>query len=141
MRNLVIVESPAKAKTIAKYLGKDYSVIASFGHIRELPSKDGSVEPDKDFAMHYQVSSKSTKHVSEIAKLAKNSDKIILAPDPDREGESIAWHIVEVLKQKKIINNKTLIERVVFNAITKNSVIEAIKKPRKMRGFFMIIRI
>ena len=132
MRNLVIVESPAKAKTIAKYLGKDYSVIASFGHIRELPSKDGSVEPDKDFAMHYQVSSKSTKHVSEIAKLAKNSDKIILAPDPDREGESIAWHIVEVLKQKKIINDKTLIERVVFNAITKNSVIEAIKKPRKI---------
>jgi len=132
MRNLVIVESPAKAKTIAKYLGKDYSVIASFGHIRDLPSKDGSVEPDKDFAMHYQVSSKSTKHVSEIAKLAKNSDKIILAPDPDREGESIAWHIVEVLKEKKIINSKTPIERVVFNAITKSSVVEAIKKPRQI---------
>ncbi len=132
MRNLVIVESPAKAKTIAKYLGKDYSVIASFGHIRDLPSKDGSVEPEKDFEMHYQVSPKSTKHVSEIAKFAKNSDKIILAPDPDREGESIAWHIVEVLKQKKIINDKMPVERVVFNAITKNSIVEAIKKPRKI---------
>lgn len=153
MTNLVIVESPAKAKTIEKYLGKKYRVVASFGHIRELPSKEGSVEPENNFLMHYQVGSRSNKYVSEIAKLAKEADKIILAPDPDREGESIAWHIIEVLKQKKAISEdsynsalstssedlskesgvkKVKIERVVFNAITKNSIIEAIEKPRKI---------
>ncbi|MBU6338824.1 MAG: type I DNA topoisomerase [Rickettsiales bacterium] len=132
MKNLLIVESPAKAKTIAKYLGKDYQVAASFGHIRDLPSKDGSVEPDNDFLMHYQVSPKSTKHVSDIVAKAKECDKLILAPDPDREGESIAWHVLEVLKKKKAITAKTEVERVVFNAITKNSVIEAIKHPRQI---------
>ncbi len=132
MKNLLIVESPAKAKTIGKYLGKDYQVLASFGHIRDLPSKDGSVDPNHDFAMNYQISTKSTKHVSEIVARSKASQKIILAPDPDREGESIAWHILEVLKQKKAINKDTKIERVVFNAITKNSVLEAIKKPRQI---------
>jgi DNA topoisomerase-1 len=132
MKNLLIVESPAKAKTIGKYLGKDYQVVASFGHIRDLPSKDGSVEPDKNFTMHYQVSIKSTKHVKDIIDKAKNCDKIILAPDPDREGESIAWHILEVLKTKKAISSSTKVERVVFNAITKNSVLEAISKPREL---------
>jgi DNA topoisomerase-1 len=97
MKNLLIVESPAKAKTIGKYLGKDYHVLASFGHIRDLPSKDGSVEPDKGFAMNYQISAKSTKHVKDMVDKAKECEKIILAPDPDREGESIAWHILEVL--------------------------------------------
>lgn len=132
MKNLLIVESPAKAKTIGKYLGSDYEVLASFGHIRDLPSKDGSVEPDNDFAMHYEVSAKSSKHVKEIVDKAKNCQKLILAPDPDREGESIAWHILEVLKAKKAIKSTTKVERVVFNAITKNSVIEAIKNPRSI---------
>jgi DNA topoisomerase I len=132
MKNLLIVESPAKAKTIGKYLGKDYQVLASFGHIRDLPSKDGSVEPSNDFAMHYQVSTKSSKHVKEIIDSAKSCDKLILAPDPDREGESIAWHILEVLKQKKAIKTSVKVERVVFNAITKNSVLEAIKNPRSI---------
>lgn len=132
MKNLLIVESPAKAKTIGKYLGADYKVLASFGHIRDLPSKNGSVEPDKDFAMHYEVSSKSSKHVKEIVDAAKNSQKILLAPDPDREGESIAWHVLEMLKQKKALKTATKIERVVFNAITKNSILEAIKNPRQI---------
>jgi DNA topoisomerase-1 len=132
MKNLLIVESPAKAKTIGKYLGKDYEVIASFGHIRDLPSKNGSVEPDKNFAMHYQVSSRSSKYVKAIVDKAKNCEKLILAPDPDREGESIAWHVAEVLKQKKIINSKTKVERVVFNSITKNSILKAIENPRKI---------
>ena len=130
MKNLLIVESPAKAKTIGKYLGKDYEVLASFGHIRDLPSKEGSVDPKNDFAMLYEVSSKSSKNVKAIVDSAKICQKIILAPDPDREGESIAWHILEVLKQKKALKAGTKVERVVFNAITKNSVIEAIKNPR-----------
>ena len=132
MKNLLIVESPAKAKTIGKYLGKDYKVLASFGHIRDLPSKDGSVEPDKNFAMHYQVSTRSAKHVKEIVDAAKACSKLILSPDPDREGESIAWHVLEVLKAKKALKASTKIERVVFNAITKNSVLEAIKAPREI---------
>ncbi len=129
-KNLLIVESPAKAKTIEKYLGKDYKVLASFGHVRDLPSKNGSVEPDNDFAMNYEVSAKSSKHVKEIIDSAKSCSKLILAPDPDREGESIAWHVLEVLKQKKAIKASTKVERVVFNAITKNSILEAIKNPR-----------
>ena len=132
MKNLLIVESPAKAKTISKYLGAGYSVIASFGHIRDLPSKDGSVDTKKNFEMHYEVSSKASKQVKLIVDKAKSCQKIILAPDPDREGESIAWHILEVLKQKKAIKSSTKIERVVFNAITKNSILEAIKNPRQI---------
>jgi len=132
MKNLLIVESPAKAKTIGKYLGSDYKVMASFGHIRDLPSKDGSVEPDNDFKMHYQVSPKSTKHVKEIVDAAKSAGKLLLAPDPDREGESIAWHVLEILKQKKALKASTKVERVVFNAITKNSVLDAIKNPREI---------
>ncbi len=129
-KNLLIVESPAKAKTIGKYLGSDYKVLASFGHVRDLPSKNGSVDPNNDFAMSYEVSSKSTKHVKEIVDAAKTCNKLILAPDPDREGESIAWHILEVLKAKKAVKSATKVERVVFNAITKNSIVEAIKSPR-----------
>jgi DNA topoisomerase-1 len=113
-------------------LGKDYEVIASFGHIRDLPSKTGSVEPDNDFAMHYEVSTKSAKYAKAIVDRAKGCDKIILAPDPDREGESIAWHIAEVLRQKKAITSKTKIERVVFNSITKTSILEAVKNPREI---------
>lgn len=130
MKNLLIVESPAKAKTIEKYLGKDYKVLASFGHIRDLPSKNGSVDPDNDFAMNYEISSKSTKHVRAIVDLAKKCEKLILAPDPDREGEAIAWHVLEALKQKKALKKDTPVERVVFNSITKSAVTEAIKKPR-----------
>jgi DNA topoisomerase-1 len=132
MKNLLIVESPAKAKTIGKYLGKDYEVVASFGHVRDLPSKTGSVEPDNDFALHYKISDKAAKYVKAIIDKAKNCDKLILAPDPDREGESIAWHVYEVLKQKKAINSKTKVERVIFNSITKKSILEAIKHPREI---------
>ncbi len=129
---LVIVESPAKAKTINKYLGKDFKVKASFGHIRDLPSKDGSVRPNEDFAMDYEISSKSTKHVKEISDAAKDAESIYLASDPDREGEAIAWHVVEVLKQKKAIKKNTKIYRVAFNEITKKAVTEAINNPREI---------
>ncbi len=130
MTNLLIVESPSKAKTIAKYLGSDYVVLASFGHVRDLPSKNGSVDPEKNFAMNYQIADAAKKHINEIVKVAKNCDKIILAPDPDREGESIAWHVLEVLKEKKALKKTTQIQRVVFNTITKNSILAAIKNPR-----------
>lgn len=127
---LVIVESPAKAKTIKKYLGKGYEVLASFGHIRDLPSKNGSVLPDKDFEMDYQISSQSVKHVKEIADNAKSAEVIYLATDPDREGESISWHIVEVLKEKKALKHKPEIYRIVFNEITKKAVNYAVANPR-----------
>lgn len=126
---LVIVESPAKAKTINKYLGSDYKVLASFGHIRDLPSKDGSVDPDHDFAMTWELSSGGKKHLSDIIKAVKDCDTIILASDPDREGEAIAWHILEELTAHKAIKGKK-IERVVFHEITKHAVTEAIKNPR-----------
>lgn len=132
MTNLVIVESPAKAKTINKYLGNDYNVLASFGHVRDLPSKDGSVQPDHDFAMTYEVDDESKKHVSAIAKAAKNSDKLILATDPDREGEAISWHILEALKESKALSKKLEVERVVFNEITKKAILEAMKHPRQI---------
>ncbi|SFZ81962.1 DNA topoisomerase-1 [Devosia enhydra] len=126
---LVIVESPAKAKTINKYLGKDYEVLASFGHIRDLPSKDGSVLPDDDFAMSWEIDAGSKKHVAEIARAVKEADEIILASDPDREGEAIAWHVLDVLREKKAIKDKP-VSRVVFNAITKSAITEAMKHPR-----------
>ena len=129
--NLVIVESPAKAKTIEKYLGKDYKVLASFGHVRDLPSKTGSVRPDEDFAMDWSVDTKSKTRINDIVKALKNSDKLILATDPDREGEAISWHLLEVLNKKKALKDKQ-IERVVFNAITKKSVTDAIKAPREL---------
>ena len=112
---LVIVESPAKAKTINKYLGNDYKVIASFGHIRDLPSKNGSVLPEKDFAMKYEISDKSSKYVNEIIKSAKNASEIYLATDPDREGESISWHVMEVLKSKKVIEDDNKFKSIDFN--------------------------
>ena len=127
--NLVIVESPAKAKTINKYLGKDYLVLASYGHIRDLPSKNGSVDPEKKFKMLWEIDSFSKKYLKEITNAAENSTKIILATDPDREGEAIAWHVKEVLEAKKLLKGKDL-ERVVFNEITKTAILEAIKNPR-----------
>ena len=128
---LVIVESPAKAKTINKYLGKDYQVLASFGHIRDLPSKDGSVNPDDGFAMTWELSSGGKKRLADIVKALKDADTLILASDPDREGEAIAWHILEELKSKKVLKGKK-IERVVFHEITKSAVTEAIKNPRSI---------
>jgi DNA topoisomerase I len=127
--HLVIVESPAKAKTINKYLGRDYQVIASFGHVRDLPAKDGSVDPDADFAMLWDVDAKSAKRLADIAKAAKDADRVILATDPDREGEAISWHVLEVLKAKRVLKD-TPIERVVFNAITKSAIQDAMKNPR-----------
>ena len=126
---LVIVESPAKAKTINKYLGNDYKVLASFGHIRDLPSKDGSVDPDNDFNMSWELSSGGKKRLNDIVIAVKDCDTIVLASDPDREGEAIAWHILEELKERKKIKDKK-IERVVFHEITKSAVTEAIKNPR-----------
>ena len=129
--NLVIVESPAKAKTINKYLGKDYLVLASYGHIRDLPSKNGSVDPENKFEMQWEIDSFSKKYLKEITNAAEDSDKIILATDPDREGEAIAWHVKKVLESKKLLKGKNL-ERVVFNEITKNAILEAIKNPREI---------
>jgi DNA topoisomerase I len=127
--NLLVVESPAKAKTINKYLGSDYTVLASYGHVRDLPAKDGSVKPEEDFAMSWDVDAKAAKRLSDIAEAAKKSDRIILATDPDREGEAISWHVLEVLQKKKVLKDKK-VERVVFNAITKSAVTEAMKSPR-----------
>ena len=129
--NVVVVESPAKAKTINKYLGKDYQVLASYGHIRDLPAKDGSVRPDDDFAMSWEMDSKSSKRLSDIATALKGADKLILATDPDREGEAISWHVLEVLRRKGALKDKA-IERVVFNAITKSAVTDAISHPRQI---------
>ena len=129
--NLVIVESPAKAKTINKYLGKNYLVLASYGHIRDLPSKNGSVDPENKFKMLWEVDSFSKKYLKEITNAVEGSDKIILATDPDREGEAIAWHVKEYLVSKKILKDKVL-ERVVFNEITKNAILKAIENPRQI---------
>lgn len=128
---LVVVESPAKAKTINKYLGSDYKVLASYGHIRDLPSKDGSVDPDNDFAMTWEFSPVGKKHLNDIIAALKDCDTLILASDPDREGEAIAWHILEELKEKKKLNGKK-IERVVFHEITKSAVKEGIENPREI---------
>ena len=128
---VVIVESPAKVKTINKYLGKGYEVYASFGHIRDLPSKDGSVDPDDDFAMIWDVDTKSAQRMSVIAKAVKASDGVILATDPDREGEAISWHVLEVLKTKKVLKD-VKVSRVTFNALTKTAVTEAMAKPRQI---------
>ena len=131
--NLVIVESPAKAKTINKYLGDNYTVLASYGHIRDLPSKNGSVDPDEKFKMIWEVDSFSKKYLKEITDVAKKSDKIILATDPDREGEAIAWHVKEYLDEKKLLKDKK-IERVVFNEITKKAVTNGIDNPRNIES-------
>ena len=127
--NVVVVESPAKAKTINKYLGPGYTVLASYGHVRDLPSKDGSVKPDDDFAMSWEVDPKSAKRLADIADALKGADGLILATDPDREGEAISWHVLEVLNRKKAVKDAK-VQRVVFNAITKTAVTEAMKHPR-----------
>jgi DNA topoisomerase I len=129
--NVLIVESPGKVKAINKYLGSNYKVLASFGHIRDLPSKDGSVKPDEDFAMTWDVDARAASKIKDIAAAVKDADKLILATDPDREGEAISWHILEVLREKKLLKDLP-IERVAFNAITKSAVLEAIAHPRKI---------
>jgi DNA topoisomerase I len=128
---VVIVESPSKAKTINRYLGKDYDVYASFGHVRDLPAKDGSVDPDNDFAMLWEVDGKASKRLSEIAGAVKDAERVILATDPDREGEAISWHIYEILKGKRVLKDKR-VDRVVFNAVTKEAVIDAMRHPREI---------
>ena len=127
--NVVIVESPAKAKTINKYLGPDYKVLASYGHVRDLPSKDGSVLPNSDFAMSWAVDGKSEKHVKAMADAVRGADRLYLATDPDREGEAISWHIQEVLKARRVLKDVD-VKRVVFNEVTRNAVLEAFRKPR-----------
>ena len=127
--NVVVVESPAKAKTINKYLGPGYKVLASFGHVRDLPAKDGSVLPDQDFEMVWEVDSASQKRIKDIADAVKSSDALFLATDPDREGEAISWHVLDVLKKKRVIGDKP-VKRVVFNAITKKAVLDAMANPR-----------
>ncbi|CAH1649199.1 DNA topoisomerase 1 [Hyphomicrobiales bacterium] len=126
---LLVVESPAKAKTINKYLGSDYEVVASFGHIRDLPAKDGSVEPENDFAMKWEIEGRGAKQVAEIARAVKGAEKLILATDPDREGEAISWHVLEALNQKKVLKGIP-VERVTFNAVTKDAVQKALANPR-----------
>jgi len=129
---VVVVESPAKAKTINKYLGSDYTVLASYGHVRDLPAKNGSVEPDDDFAMTWEVGADSRKHVKAIADALKDDNALILATDPDREGEAISWHLQEALTKRRSIKKDTAVSRVTFNAITKDAVAEAMKNPRQV---------
>ena len=132
-KHLLIVESPAKAKTINKYLGKDFTVLASYGHVRDLVPKEGAVDPDNEFAMSYALIDKNEKHVEAIAKAAKGADDIFLATDPDREGEAISWHIAEILKERGLLKDKPL-HRVVFTEITPRAIKEAMTKPRQIAG-------
>ena len=127
---LVIVESPAKAKTIEKYLGGDYHVLASYGHVRDLPAKDGSVDPDQGFAMEWENYGDKARQLKAITDEAKKADRLILATDPDREGEAISWHVLEVLKSKKALPKD--VARVTFNAITKQAVTQAMASPRDL---------
>ncbi len=131
--NVVVVESPAKAKTINKYLGRDYKVVASYGHIRDLPAKDGSVLPDSDFAMSWEVDGKSEKHIREIAEALRGADRLFLATDPDREGEAISWHVREVLQARRALKDVD-VKRVVFNEVTRTAVLEAFRHPREIDG-------
>jgi len=130
-KNLVIVESPAKAKTIKKYLGKGFEVLASYGHVRDLIPKEGAVLPDEDFAMKYQLIDRNARHVDAIVKALKKSDTLYLATDPDREGEAISWHLYELLKDRKALKNKE-VHRVVFHEITKRAVNDAVESPREL---------
>ena len=132
-KHLLIVESPAKAKTINKYLGKDFTVLASYGHVRDLVPKEGAVDPDNGFAMRYDLIDKNEKHVDAIAKAAKGADDIFLATDPDREGEAISWHIAEILKERGLLKDKPL-HRVVFTEITPRAIKEAMTQPRQIAG-------
>src|SRR5580658_8120707 len=128
---VVVVESPAKAKTINKYLGNGYRVVASYGHVRDLPAKDGSVLPDADFAMSWEVDGKSEKHMKNIVQAMRGADGLFLATDPDREGEAISWHVQEVLKSRRALKDVD-VKRVVFNEVTKNAVVEAFRRPREI---------
>jgi DNA topoisomerase-1 len=130
--NVVVVESPAKAKTINKYLGRDYKVIASYGHVRDLPAKDGSVLPDADFAMSWEVDGRSEKHMKAIAEAVRGADKLFLATDPDREGEAISWHVREILKARRALKKHVDVKRVVFNAVTRDAVLDAFRHPREI---------
>jgi DNA topoisomerase-1 len=132
-KNLVIVESPAKAKTISKYLGKDFEVLASYGHVRDLVPKEGAVDPDSSFAMKYQIIERNEKHVNAIVRALKKADALYLATDPDREGEAISWHLIELLKEKKALNDKP-VHRVVFHEITEHAVQDAVDSPRDLSG-------
>ena len=129
---VVVVESPAKAKTINKYLGSNYTVLASYGHVRDLPPKDGSVDTENEFDMTWEIANDSRKHVKAIADALKNDNELILATDPDREGEAISWHLQEALTKRRSIKKDTPVSRVVFNAITKTAVTEAMKNPRQV---------
>src|SRR5437879_5696584 len=129
--NVVVVESPAKAKTINKYLGSDYTVLASYGHVRDLPAKDGSVRPDDDFSMSWEVDGRGEKRMKEIAQALKGADHLFLATDPDREGEAISWHVEEVLRQRNALKGID-VKRVVFNEVTKNAVLDAFRHPREL---------
>jgi len=129
--DVVVVESPAKAKTINKYLGSGYTVLASFGHVRDLPAKDGSVRPDEDFAMSWQVSDRAAPRISEIAKALKGAEHLYLATDPDREGEAISWHVEQVLREKGALDNVD-VKRVVFHEVTKDAVLDAVRHPREL---------
>ncbi|MEL6999930.1 MAG: DNA topoisomerase, partial [Pseudomonadota bacterium] len=129
---VVVVESPAKAKTINGYLGKDFTVLASFGHVRDLPAKDGSVDTDAGFEMKWEIDAKSQKHVRAIADALKDDDRLILATDPDREGEAISWHLLEALRKRRAVKKTTDVQRVVFNAITRTAVTDAMKNPREI---------
>ena len=129
--NLVIVESPAKAKTIKKYLGKDFEVLASYGHVRDLVPKEGAVDPSKKFAMKYDIIERNEKHVAAISRALKKSKFLYLATDPDREGEAIAWHLRELLEARGELESKT-VHRVAFYEITRNAVRQAIEEPREL---------
>ncbi|HEB80850.1 MAG TPA: DNA topoisomerase I, partial [Chromatiales bacterium] len=130
-KNLVIVESPAKAKTIKKYLGKGFEVLASYGHVRDLVPKGGAVDPDHDFAMEYQMIERNERHVAAIAKAARSADALYLATDPDREGEAISWHLYELLRARKVADSKP-VHRVVFHEITQRAINEAVAHPREL---------
>lgn len=131
-KNLVIVESPAKAKTIKKYLGKDFEVLASYGHVRDLVPKEGAVDPEHDFAMKYQPIEKNLRHVEAIAKAVAKADALYLATDPDREGEAISWHLHEILRQRDLLSDKP-VQRVVFHEITQRAILDAIDHPVSYR--------
>ncbi|MEO1265764.1 MAG: DNA topoisomerase, partial [Pseudomonadota bacterium] len=130
--NVLIVESAAKAKAINKYLGSNYKVLASYGHVRDLPSKDGSVDPDNNFEMTWDTDARSQKVIKEIADAVKSADKLILATDPDREGEAISWHLLEILAKRRALKKDTPVERVTFNAVTKPAVLAALEQPRNI---------
>ena len=131
MSNVVVVESPSKAKTLKKYLGRKFEILASYGHVRDLEAKEGAVDPDQDFKLRYQLIERNQKHVEAIARALARADDLYLATDPDREGEAIAWHLTEILRQRKVLGKKKP-KRVVFHEITESAVKEAVAHPREI---------